>query len=91
METAFHYKRLVWVVSLLLFLSVAFPGGAFAEKEQGVKKAKERAWRIYWDNGQTIEIFGVLGGLHETITTKTINRKPEGGDYKTRVKRPESN
>jgi phosphate-selective porin OprO/OprP len=33
MESAFHHKGLVWVVSLLLFLLVAFAGGAFAEEE----------------------------------------------------------
>jgi len=51
METAFHYKRLVWVVPLLLFLLVTLARGAFAEEEQGVKEAKKRDWRIYWDNG----------------------------------------
>ncbi|MCK4840222.1 MAG: hypothetical protein KAS94_15555 [Desulfobulbaceae bacterium] len=51
MRSAFHSNDLVWVVSLLLFLLVAFAGGAFAEEEQGVKEAKERDWRVYWDDG----------------------------------------
>jgi len=51
METAFHYKRLIWVVLLLLFLLVTLARGAFAEEEQGIKEAEERDWRIYWDDG----------------------------------------
>jgi len=51
MRSAFHSNDLVWVVSLLLFLLVGIDGSAFAEGEQGVKEAKERDWRVYWDDG----------------------------------------
>ena len=51
METAFHYKRLIWVVLLLLFLLVTLARGAFAEEGQGVNEAEERDWRIYWEDG----------------------------------------
>ena len=51
METAFHHNGLVWMVSLHLFLLVALAGATFAEEEQGVKEAKERDWRIFWDDG----------------------------------------
>lgn len=51
METAVPHNGLVWMASLHLFLLVALAGGTFAQEEQGVKEAKERDWRIYWDDG----------------------------------------
>lgn len=51
MGSRFRRNGVVWVVSLHLFLLVVFTGGVFAEEEQGIKEAKERDWRIYWDDG----------------------------------------
>lgn len=51
MGSTFHRNGMAGVVPLLLFFLVIFTGGAFAGEEQDVKEAKEKDWRIYWDDG----------------------------------------